>query len=117
MNNTANSRIRRILEELYDIPFEVDGGKNYNDSWFRIKPQNAEECLFDIEIRFKNQLRIIVEVRPERYAAFSIKDMASATAFQKNRFAEYARQLDALNAKIEFSINGSQTLQRISSVC
>ena len=95
------------LEDLYDIPFDVDGGYIYKDPWFHIKPHNNEESLFNIDMKFKNQLRLIIEITPEKYAAFSINDMASSTQMQKNRFAEYAKRLGALKAKTEFSVNDS----------
>jgi len=107
MDSKANNIIKKRLEDSYDIPFEVDGGHHYNDPWFHIKPSNTEENLFDIDIRFKNQLRLVIEVTPERYAAFSISDMASAADAQKQRFAEYAKRLGALHAKTEFSVNDS----------
>ena len=107
MDMNASSKIRKQLEDLYDIPFDVDGGYHYKDPWFHVKPHNSEESLFDIDIKFKNQLRLVVEVTPERYAAFSINYMASAAEAQKKRFAEYAKRLGALKARTEFSVNDS----------
>ena len=107
MDSKALNRIKKYLEDAYDIPFEVNGGMHYNDAWFDIKPLGNDEELFDIEVRFKNQLRLVVEVKPERYAAFSIRDMSSATEEKKNMFAEYAKQLADRRAKTEFYINDS----------
>ena len=103
-SNTAN-RIRNHLEKLYDIPFEVEQSFHYTDSMFCIKPQNADKELFEVILKFKNQLRMIIEVKPEKYAAFSIADMAAAPIEKKKMFAEYARYLSDRRAKIEFQIN------------
>ncbi len=100
-----NSVVKKHLEDAYDIPFEVNGGMHYDDAWYRIKPSGHEEELFDIEVRFKNQLRLIIEVKPEKYAAFSIKDMSTASEEKKELFAEYARQLSIMKAKTDFFIN------------
>lgn len=107
MDVNANQKIKRQLEDLYDIPFDVDGGYHYKDPWFHVRPHNSEDSLFDIDIKFKNQLRLVIEVTPEKYAAFSIDDMASAAQAQKNRFVEYAKRLGELKAKTEFSVNDS----------
>jgi 5-methylcytosine-specific restriction protein A len=105
MNNNATQKIKKYLEETYDIPFDIKGGMFYNDAWFKIKPQNHEQELFDINVRFKNKLRLVIEVTPEKYAAFSIKDMGEASMEKKEIFAEYARQLNTRKAKIEFYVN------------
>lgn len=79
MVSDSARRIKRYLEAFYDIPFDVEGTMHYKDAWFDIKPQNSARELFDIDLRFKNQLRMVIEVTPEKYAAFSIQDMASAS--------------------------------------
>lgn len=105
MNNSTTQRIKRYLEELYDIPFDVSRTGSYNDLHFGIKPHNSHKELFDIEVRFKNRLRMIIEVTPEKYAAFSIKDMSKASMEKKHMFAEYARQLNTRRARTDFYIN------------
>ena len=99
-------KIKQYLESVYDIPFDVCGGSNYGDVWFDIKPHNSERELFDIKVRFKNKIRLTVEVTPEEYSAFSIKDMGSASQEKRQIFAEYAEQLKRRKAKISFTING-----------
>ena len=42
MDMNASSKIRKQLEDLYDIPFDVDGGYHYKDPWFHVKPHNSE---------------------------------------------------------------------------
>lgn len=105
MDINAARRIKSYLEKLYDIPFEVDQSSHFSDSWFDVKPQNVERELFSVDVKFKNQLRMVIEVTPEKYSAFSIADMAAASLQKKRMFAEYARQLNARRAKTEFFIN------------
>lgn len=105
MNKDAANIIKKNLEDLFDIQFDVTGGTSYKDAWFIIRPSNEEQELFEIRVRFKNQLRIIIEVIPERYAAFSINDMGKASIGKKNNFIEYAKILEAMDARIEFFIN------------
>ena len=97
--------IKHYLEELYDIPFEVSEKKNNQDPWYYIKPHNEEKELFGIDIHFKNEIRLIIEVTPEKYAAFSIKDMESASIEKKRMFAAYAARLNERRAKTDFYIN------------
>lgn len=105
MNNNTVQKIKKCLEETYDIPFDIKGGMLDNDAWFGIKPQNHEQELFDINVRFKNKLRLVIEATPEKYAGFSIKDMGEASTEKKEIFAEYAIQLNDRKAKTEFYVN------------
>lgn len=105
MDIAAKNRIKQYLEKLYDIPFEVKGDIHFGDYWFDIKPQNQERELFEIKIRFKNRIRLIIEVNPEKYAAFSINDMSMAGEEKKKIFSRYAEQLKKRRARVEFYIN------------
>lgn len=97
--------IKEYLESTYDIPFDVNRTDNYMDSWYDIKPKNSDKELFNVNVKFKNNIRIIIEVTPEKYAAFSIQDMSNASAEKKQLFAQYGKQLILRKAKIEFFIN------------
>ena len=105
MEFSAAQRIKHYLERAYDIPFDVTDSKYYLDQCYTIKPHNEDKELFEIKAKFKNQLRLIIEVTPEKYAAFSITDMASSPIEKKKVFSEAARQLKIRRAKIEFFIN------------
>lgn len=98
-------KVRKTLEDKYDIPFSVKEGTRYGDPWFNIKPANGNEEFFEIHIEIKNQIRIVVEISPERYAAFSIKDMSKADEFKKQMFVSYAYQIINKRAKLDFFIN------------
>lgn len=105
MENNGAARIKNYLEDFYDIPFDVAQSMHYRDTWFDIKPHNSARELFDIEVKFKDNIRIIIEVKPEKFAAFSIKDMGAASENKKRMFAEYAGQLLGRKAKMDFYIN------------
>ncbi len=105
MEINAVESIQRYLEELYDIPFDVRCSMNHQDPCFRIKPHNDDRELFAVEMRIKEQIRIIIEVTPEKYAASSINDMGTASPEKKAVFVAYAEQLEKRKAKTEFYIN------------
>lgn len=105
MISNEEARVKNYLEDAYDIPIIVQRQKNYNDYYYKIWPLNSNNELFDIIVKIKDKLRIIVEVTPQRYSAFSIMDMSKASNEKKELFSEYAVQLEKRRAKIEFSIN------------
>ena len=111
MNNDSARKIKHYLESFYDIPFVVSQSQHYGDSWFEIKPSNNARELFDITVKFKNNIRLTIEVQPEKFAAFSIQDMGSASLEKKKMFAQFAAQLKERRARTEFYINN--TLQDV----
>ncbi len=105
MTNNASLRVKRNLEELYDIPFEVDAEMAFGDYRFVVKPENSARELFEIIVSFRNHLRLVIEVYPEKYAAFSINDMSKASLEKKRIFSQYAEQIKNKRARMEFFIN------------
>ncbi len=107
MNSESARKIRDHLETFYDIPFDVIADYRDGDVVFEIRPQNEEKELFAIRLTIKNAIRLVVEVVPEKYAAFSIADMAEAAKEKGEIFAEYAKQMMSQKAKMDFYINDS----------
>ncbi len=105
MGNEQVQRIKNYLEALYDIPFDVNRIIKYGEPEYQIKPNNKLRELFIAKFKIINRIRIVIEVNPEKYAAASIKDMASASEEKKRVFLEYAKQLQVRRAKIDFYIN------------
>ena len=101
--------VKERLENAFDVPFVVEESIKNDDPCFNIRPDNINDDLFDIHVELKNNIRIVIEVIPEKYAAFSIKDMANADEGKKKIFSEYATLIVSKNAKIKFSINGNST--------
>ena len=105
MNTNGFEKLRIYIESIYDIPFKISVNKSVNDISYCIKPENDRKQLFDINVSYKNNIRLIIEVTPEKYAAFSIQDMGNASTDKKKMFVEYAKQLKERKASIDFSIN------------
>lgn len=101
----AEDYIKKNLEDLYDIQFNVNQISQAPDSEVEIRPENDGYSLFSVRVKFKNQLRLIIEVTPEKYAAFSIADMSAASQQKRDLFTKYAKQLYNRQAKTSFYIN------------
>lgn len=99
------SYIQKHLEELYDIPFDVSVETDGKANWVTIRPGYDGKEYFQIRTRIKDKIRLIIEVKPEEYAAFTINDMGNATQNQKSTFVSYNKLLQEKKAKIFFSVN------------
>ncbi len=105
MVNDPAKRIQSYLEAFYDIGFDVKKNTTVSEPLYSIKPQNDARELFDIAVKIKERLRIIIEVFPEKHAAWSIKDMSEASIEKKRVFSQFASQLLDKKARLDFYIN------------
>lgn len=103
MNNTCK-RIKDSLQDLYDIPFKVGSRIVYKDPVYLIIPENDLEELFEVKITIKQNIRTIIEIMPQHYAARMLNDMHNADENQKHTFLEYIK-LFHQRAKTDFYLN------------
>jgi 5-methylcytosine-specific restriction enzyme A len=105
--NTDCLKIKKKLEEVYDIPFVVESGVEYSDPWYRISPDNDMEEFFDVNISFRQRIRMIIEVSPQKYSQRMLQDMQNAGMEKKKTFFHYVKLLKDKGAKTEMHINQS----------
>jgi 5-methylcytosine-specific restriction protein A len=102
------SQIKKTLEQMFDIPFSVDSGVQEGEPWFEISPDNDNQELFKLNVKYSNETRVIITFIPEKYSASLIKDMSDASAEKKSLFSEYASLLINIRfAHIDLLINGN----------
>ena len=103
MDNTCK-KIRESLQDLYDIPFEVSYKDVYKNPVYTIIPENDLEELFEVVITIKQDVRVIVEITPQRYAARMLNEMQNADESKRRIFLEYIRLVQG-RAKTDILLN------------
>lgn len=103
MYNTCQ-KIRESLQGLYDIPFKVLHKDVYKNPVYTIIPENDLEELFEVTITIKQNVRMIIEISPQRYAARMMHEMQCADESKKRIFLEYIRLVQK-RAKTDFLLN------------
>lgn len=97
--------IKEHLEATYDIPFCVNCGSEYKDVSYRIWPDNELGELFEIRMLYRQEIRLIIDITPQKYAAEMLNDMQRADDEKICVFLKYIESLRKRNAKIEMSLN------------
>lgn len=97
--------IKKHLEQEYDLPFFVDYKRENNDPVYTIAPENELEELFEVRLVFRQNIRLIIEVEPQKYAAGMIKDIQYAGMEKRAVFLKYLDLLLEKKFKIEVYIN------------
>ncbi len=104
MNENCRA-IKRELETFFDVPFDVSFRPLYQDQTYIISPHNDLEELFTVKVLFRQKIRMIVEIEPQKYAASMVESLNHADAAKRSMFEMYVAQIKERGAKIDFYIN------------
>lgn len=99
------SEIKSILENVFDIPFEVAFNNNQDAPEFKVRPADNKDYLFDINAKFFNQIRFVMSFEPQKYGAEMVREMGRSSEEQKKIFSAYARRMAKQGAKMTMKIN------------
>ena len=110
-----SKQIKRNLEYIFDIPIVVEKYMIYSDDAYKIYPFDDNEGLFDIHIYFRDKIRLIIEINPQRYAMDMLTDMQISSSDKKQIFDSYIEQILERKAKINLKINDN-SYSRISDI-
>ena len=100
--------IKRDLESFFDVPFDVSFKPLYQDQTYIISPHNDLEELFTVKVLFRQKIRMIVEIEPQKYAASMVEAINNADSAKRSLFEMYVAQIKNRGAKIEFFVNQHQ---------
>ena len=104
MNSNCQA-IKKELEFFFDVPFDVRYELEYQDPAYYISPSNELEELFEVKVLFRQKIRMIIEIEPQKYAASMLGEMNNADENKKRLFLSYYDQLRKHSDKVEFFIN------------
>lgn len=103
----VGTAIKSQLEVTYDIPFHVENCNEYRDRGYRIWPENDLGELFEVRMLYRQGIRLIIEVKPQKYAAEMLNLMQRADNEKIKIFIKYVELMQKRKAKVEMSLNGS----------
>lgn len=99
--------VKSQLETAYDIPFHVENDNEYRDRGYKLWPVNDLGELFEVKMLYRQGIRLIIEVYPQKYAAGMLNDMQNADDNKIKIFLKYIELMKEKRAKIELSLNNN----------
>ena len=99
------SDVKSILENAFDIPFNVKNDYRQQEPSFQVVPTDSHDRLFALNVHFTNQIRMEAQFEPQRYAAEMVREMNKADPCKKDLFCSYASQLINAGAKVVLRVN------------
>lgn len=112
----VSKEIKEHLETTYDIPICVNCGSEYKDISYKIWPENDLGELFEIKMLYRQGIRLIIDICPQKYAAGMLADMQHAEKEKIEVFLKYVDIMRRQNAKVEMSINQNLCAQIDESI-
>ena len=94
------------LEDSFGLPFDVVSELHFNEPMYLIRPRYHENSLFDISLRFQNQVRMIIELKPQTYSANMVRAMGAAEPENKGAFCAACKVMRKMGGRITFIVNG-----------
>ena len=108
MNNKKVVELQAYLERIYDIPFYVREQTQYDEIIYYVSPYNDMQSLFEVKIVFRQQIRIVVDIRPQKFAADMINDMFNSSLEKRALFLKTAALIINKGCKGDVYINGNK---------
>lgn len=99
--------LKEYIENAFSMPFVVNSTMTDGESRYSCHPDNDGEVLFNSTVYIHNNVRVIVEIEPQRHGGELLYEMSRASLYQRKRFFDYLQILRDKNAKIQFLVNGS----------
>ncbi len=97
--------IQKKFEATFDIPFASRYGIDAGNIWYEIGPKNSLRELFSLSFRFANDVRLIIELKPDTYSLPFVSSMGKASEEDKLIFTSYGRLFEERRTKVNFQIN------------
>lgn len=98
-------KLKNKLEETFSMPFEVSLSVVDGEEQYTCYPTNSEEMFFTVKAFIHNQIRLVVEIAPQKFAGAILTDMAYANHSQRKIFFQYIDLLNSEKAKVSFAVN------------
>lgn len=87
------------------MPFDVSMSKVDGEEQYVCSPYSTEELFFEVKAYIHDQIRLVVEVNPQKNAGSMLFTMANTDDYKKKIFFQYIEVLSHEKAKVQFFVN------------
>ncbi len=108
MKSKKAEALQSYLEKRYDIPFYIRERASNGEISYFIAPANEMQSLFEITVTFRNEIRVVIEIRPQKFAADMISDMFNSSREKRELFLKTVLLIIEKGCRCEMDINGNR---------
>ena len=99
-------KLQEYLQEYFSLPFVVKRQLLGGNECFFISPSNEGESLFEVKTFIQNEIRIVLEIRPQKHAKAMLESISKANDEKKDDFVRYLNSLKSKRVSADLQING-----------
>lgn len=100
-------KLKQQLEKHFSMPFDVTSSCVDGEIHYTCCPANEDQMFFDVKVYIHNQIRLIVEIYPQKHGGYILNEMALASAEKRKCFFTYKQMLMEKGARIKFLVNNN----------
>ena len=109
MNDWTN-RLKLALESTFSMPFDVSQHTVDGEEHYMCCPHNEDDMYFSVTVFVHNQIRLLVEIEPQKFGRDIINEMSQADEQKKQCFFSYIQMLKGMGAKVHFKVNNENVV-------
>lgn len=99
------NRLKVALESTFSMPFDVSQHTVDGEEHYTCCPHNEGDMYFSVTVFIHNQIRLLIEIEPQKFGRDIIIAMSQADEQKRQCFFSYIQMLKDMGAKVQFKVN------------
>ena len=103
--NDWTTKLKVALESTFLMPFDVSQHTLDGEEQYTCCPHNEDDMYFNVTVFIHNQIRLLVEIEPQKFGRDIINEMSQADVQKRKCFFSYIQMLKSQGGKVQFKVN------------
>ena len=103
--NDWTKRLKVALESTFSMPFDVSQQTIDGEEHYMCCPHNDGDMYFSVTVFIHNQIRLLVEIEPQKFGRDIVNAMSQADEQKRQCFFRYSKMLNDMGARVQFNVN------------
>ena len=102
----SSADLQKYLQEHFSLPFDVKKDVYEGNECYLTSPSNEGESLFEVKAYIQNEIRIVLEIKPQKHARAMLESISNADEEKKITFVNFLHSLKFRRVSVDLQING-----------
>ena len=102
----SSANLQKYLQEYFSMPFDVRKELHDGNECYFSSPANEGDMLFEVNAYIQNEIRIVLEIRPQIHARAMLESISGADNEKKTKFINFLNSLRSKRVSVDLQING-----------
>lgn len=98
--------LQKYLQEYFSLPFDVRKELHEGNECYFSSPSNEGDMLFEVKAYVQNEIRIVLEIKPQIHARAMLESISGADEEKKTHFINFLNSLKSKRVTVDLQVNG-----------